>query len=127
MKISVTIGEDKAVTYADLEDMTAQRDAARELLVEKDAQIAELSSRVEQLIALSDPSYWKDRDDQWSDAINAIHPMNATDPKRHHRFMVALAMVGNRHGKYELVGLTQWLLTRAEKAEAEVKRLNKLV
>lgn len=82
------------------------------------ATVSALQKREAGLMALSDPAHWRDRDDQWSEAIKAVHPMNSDDPKRHERFMTALEMVGNRHGKYELVGLVQWLLTRAETAEA---------
>lgn len=82
-------------------------------------------AEIEGLRALSDPKHWRDRDDQWSDAVRAVHPTRSDDPKRHERFMTALEMVGNRHGKYELVGLVQWLLTRAERAEAEAADLRK--
>jgi hypothetical protein len=65
---------------------------------------------------VGDPVLWKDRPDEWTDAILAAHPVNSTDPERHNRFALAMKMVGNRHGKYELVGLVHWLLTRLDAA-----------
>jgi len=70
--------------------------------------------------AVGDPVLWKDRPDEWTDAILAAHPVNSTDPERHNRFALAMKMVGNRHGKYELVGLVHWLLTRLEAASPVV-------
>lgn len=88
------------------------------LILMSDNTVSTLQAEIERLRALSDPKNWRDRDDEWSHAIRAAHPVNSDDPKRHDRFMTALKMVGNRHGKYELVALVQWLLTRAETAEA---------
>ena len=72
------------------------------------------------LRAKSDPSNWRDREDQWSKAVKEAHPVNSTDPDRHKHFDTAMSMVGNRHGKYELVGLVHWLLTRATEAERKL-------
>jgi len=69
---------------------------------------------------VGDPVLWKDRPDEWTDAILAAHPVNSTDPERHNRFALAMKMVGNRHGKYELVGLVHWLLTRLDAASPVV-------
>jgi len=69
---------------------------------------------------VGDPVLWKDRPDEWTDAILAVHPVNSTDPERHNRFALAMKMVGNRHGKYELVGLVHWLLTRLDAASPVV-------
>lgn len=55
---------------------------------------------------------WGDQRDEYSDAIAAAHPMRTQD---HDTFAKALAMVGKRHGKYELVGLVNWLLAELEK------------
>lgn len=71
------------------------------------------------LRAKGDPANWNDKEDQWSQDIVAAHPVNSTDPLRHKHFETALEMVGNRRGKYELVGLVQWLLTRANQAERQ--------
>jgi hypothetical protein len=75
----------------------------------------------ERLRELTSPAHWKDRPDQWTDAIAAVHPVNSDDPQRFKRFELALEMVGNRHGKYELVGLVQWLLTRLDQTEAALQ------
>ncbi len=69
---------------------------------------------------VGNPVLWKDRPDEWTDAILAAHPVNSTDPERHNRFALAMKMVGNRHGKYELVGLVHWLLTRLDAASPVV-------
>jgi hypothetical protein len=69
---------------------------------------------------VGDPVLWKDRPDEWTDDILAVHPVNSTDPERHNRFTLAMKMVGNRHGKYELVGLVHWLLTRLDEASPVV-------
>jgi cell division protein FtsB len=83
-----------------------------------------------------------DKPDQWTKEIDAAHPME-TETDSYGRDEIAMKMVGNRHGKYELVDLVNWLLkcaddakaersnskkveranARAERAEAEVKRL----
>jgi len=94
-------------------------------LTEHEHELCAIIDRKEETIratqALAVPGNWKDRDDQWSDEIEAVHPVNSTDPLRHKRFETAMEMVGNRHGKYELVGLVQWLLTRCDKAEETIR------
>jgi hypothetical protein len=57
---------------------------------------------------------WGDQEDEHTEAINAAHPAHSKD---YETFDRALAMVGKRHGKYELVALVNWLLGRAERAE----------
>lgn len=59
---------------------------------------------------------WGDQEDEHTPAIEAAHPCSSGD---HDTFAKALAMVGKRHGKYELVALVNWLLSRALKAEQE--------
>ena len=61
---------------------------------------------------------WGDQKDEYTPAIKAAHP---TRTKRFEIWDRALAMIGKRHGKYELVDLTNWLLVRAEDAEAALK------
>ncbi len=63
---------------------------------------------------------WGDQADEYTDAITAAHPVATKD---HDTFAKALAMVGKRHGKYELVGLVNWLLARAQTAEAKAEAL----
>jgi hypothetical protein len=67
--------------------------------------------------------------DEWSDAIEAAHPMNSGT---HKEFVQAEAMVHNRRGKYALVALVHWLLTRdaapraqpvAQETDARVREL----
>jgi len=60
---------------------------------------------------------WGDQKDEHTDAIHAAHP---TRTKDFETYDTALAMIGTRHGKYELVNLVNWLLVRAKTAEARV-------
>lgn len=64
---------------------------------------------------------WNDKDDGYTPAIEAAHPINSGDPynglSRWKVYEAALEMVGNRRGKYELVNLVNWLLLRAKLAE----------
>ena len=50
---------------------------------------------------------WADRPDEWTDRIKAVHPMNTG---KHEVYATAMKMVGNRHGKFSLVALVNWLL-----------------
>lgn len=61
---------------------------------------------------------WADRKDKWSEAISAAHPVNSDLPWRFECFDKAMEMVGNRHGKYELVALVSWLLSDIESLRA---------
>ena len=67
-------------------------------------------------------SWDHDRRDQYSEAIDEAHPDrdDATDTD-HERYGVAVEMVGNRYSKYAIVDLVNWLLKRAEEAEAKLK------
>lgn len=65
---------------------------------------------------------WKDREDKYTPAIKANHPMNAREDlyrgqSRWPIYNAALEAVSNRHGKYELVDLVNWLILRAKRAE----------
>lgn len=64
---------------------------------------------------------WGDQEDEHTAAIEAAHPVNT---KNHAVFDRALSMVGTRHGKYELVGLVNWLLACIEAAEAKFAALH---
>jgi hypothetical protein len=57
---------------------------------------------------------WEDRPDEWTDAVKAAHP---TRSGSHDEYGVAMQMVGNRHGKYELVALVNWLLVLIDRGE----------
>ena len=75
------------------------------------------ATRAEEEIARRDAvakASWGDQKDQHTDAILAAHP---TYTKDFETYEAALAMVGTRHGKYELVNLVNWLLARATRAE----------
>lgn len=57
--------------------------------------------------------HWRDKDDQWTEAIDAAHPVKSTHPERHKLYERAMEMVGNRRGKGALVNLVSWLLQQA--------------
>lgn len=57
---------------------------------------------------------WMDRDDELTPAIDAAHPMTTGD---HDTYAKAMKLVGNRHSKYALVRLVNYLL-------ADKKRLS---
>lgn len=80
-------------------------------------------ARIAELEAAMLPENWRDAPDQWTPEIEAAHPVNSTAADRHRKFEIAMEMVSNRRGKYELVGLAHWLLTRAQSVEAESARL----
>ena len=50
---------------------------------------------------------WDDVDDEWTEAIDKAHP---TRSNIHSNWATAMKMVGNRHSKYQLVSLVNWLL-----------------
>lgn len=60
---------------------------------------------------------WGDQRDEYSDAIDAAHPC---ETKAFETFDKALAMVSKRHGKYELVGLVNWLLADRDRLQSEL-------
>ena len=47
--------------------------------------------------------------------MTAAHPAYTKD---HDTFQKAMDLLGKRHGKYELVGLVNWLLVERAKAES---------
>lgn len=53
------------------------------------------------------PVLWEDTADEWSEAIRAAHPARTGS---HDEYATAMAMVGHRHSKGELVALVTWLL-----------------
>lgn len=55
----------------------------------------------------NEPDEYGDRRDEWSERIDASHPMNSGD---HRKYELAMQMVGNRHSKGALVELVNWLL-----------------
>jgi len=57
-----------------------------------------------------------DSPDKYSDKINEAHPL---ETGRHDIYEQAMEMVGNRHGKYELVDLVNWLLIENAKHPKE--------
>ena len=58
---------------------------------------------------------WEDRPDEWTEACEEAHPMNAGSGEH---WEAAMKMVGNRHSKYALVGLVAWLLHLAHSRPA---------
>lgn len=101
--------------YADTRSWPEQPILPKRLL----ATISERDARIEEL------SYSpQDKDDQWTDQIKAAHPVKTGSSKH---YVTALEMVGNRRGKGALVEMANWLLTRAEAAEAKVAELEKEV
>lgn len=59
---------------------------------------------------------WGEEEDEHSEAIHAAHPTVTKDFDTYH---VALKMIGTRRSKYALVDMANWLLARAQSAEAE--------
>lgn len=53
----------------------------------------------------------EDREDKYTEAINAAHPLKT---KRHDLYELAMEMVGNRHSKAALVNLVNWLLSERQ-------------
>jgi hypothetical protein len=93
----------------------ARLDAEKPWLKEANATNADLRAEVERLTKLRELAL-SDAPDQWTKEIDAAHPME-TDS--YGRYEIAMKMVGNRHGKYELVDLVNWLLKCADDAKAE--------
>jgi hypothetical protein len=62
---------------------------------------------------------WTDKDDEYTARITAAHPMMTGD---HKTYRVALEMIGNRHSKYALVNLVNWLLRDLDEARANALR-----
>jgi hypothetical protein len=55
--------------------------------------------------------------DQWTPLIDAVHPMNGGSCEH---YTTALEMVGNRHSKYALVELVNWLLIEQAKTQKQL-------
>jgi hypothetical protein len=126
-----------ALVYADPSSTTAERAASVPVLMPEVAPIApdEVVSlhAVERAALLALASHvhdlhqeidgmrgeWKDTPDQWTKECEDAVPYGVTVVD-HERYLVALQMVSNRNGKYELVDLANWLLKRAETAEAKL-------
>jgi hypothetical protein len=77
--------------------------------------LTQIDNMVAELVASSPaaggaPLEWEDADDQWSEQIDAAHPMKTG---AHRQYATALEMVGHRRSKGELVALVCWLLQRA--------------
>lgn len=70
------------------------------MLRQQQAEIEQLNKALE----------FKDQPDQWTDEIAESHPLKTGD---HETYATAMEMVGNRHGKFELVALVNWLLKKA--------------
>ena len=68
----------------------------------------------------AEPDAWGDREDEWSEAIDAAFP---TRSGSHEEYAVAARMVGNRHSKGALIALVNWLLVENRKGK-EVKCLS---
>lgn len=114
-------------SQAEVERLGRERDEALALIGSDGADVAyqfgraqaaeARATRAEEEIARRDAvakASWGDQKDQHTDAIRAAHP---TYTKDFETYEAALAMVGTRHGKYELVNLVNWLLARATRAE----------
>lgn len=95
---------------------TVSRSQLKDLLAQAAAALEGLMGELERRDAVAREA-WGDQEDEHSSAITAAHPSYTKD---HDTFAKALAMVGKRHGKYELVGLVNWLLARATAAEASL-------
>ena len=116
-----------SASQAEVERLGRERDEALALIGSDGADVAyqfgraqaaeARATRAEEEIARRDAvakASWGDQKDQHTDAILAAQP---TYTKDFETYNTALAMVGNRHGKYELVNMANWLLARATRAE----------
>lgn len=63
---------------------------------------------------------WGDQRDEFSDEIDEAHPVNSKD---HGTFALAMNMISTRRGKYELVGLINWLLRARSTRDAYIREL----
>ncbi len=89
------------------------------------AEIARLTAENAALKSIK--SNWEDKEDEWTPAIDAAHPMSKPGHMTHEesdRYKTAMKMVGHRHGKYALINLVNWLLERAAKSEDAAARKN---
>lgn len=60
---------------------------------------------------------WDDVDDEWTERIDASHPVTSGKTEAHNAYAKAMKMVGNRHSKQALVELVCWLLQEAKPVE----------
>lgn len=90
-------------------------------LTASQAEVERLTNEIARRDAVAKAS-WGDQKDQHTDAIRAAHP---TYTKDFETYEAALAMVGTRHGKYELVNMANWLLARATRAEGLLEEAEK--
>ena len=70
----------------------------------------------------TDEAPWSDRPDQFTDRVRGAHPVMCKDEDRHARYALAMEMIHSRHGKYALVDLVNWLLTKWPELQSEAKR-----
>ena len=54
---------------------------------------------------------WNDKNDEWTKQIQEAHPLNTGF---FDTYSLACQMVGNRHSKFALVALVNWLLRKAQ-------------
>ena len=81
-----------------------------------DSRVAHEDGRTWRLRLVAPEVTWEDRPDEWTEAIQAAHPARS---ESHDEYGTAMRMVGNRHGKHELVALVNWLLVSKHKVAKE--------
>lgn len=69
----------------------------------------EFAEDLETALRLKGFKPWQDRPTPEDDAIDAAHPLKTG---RHDLYAEAMRLVGDRHSKYRLVDLVNWLLSR---------------
>jgi hypothetical protein len=67
------------------------------------------------LIRVVPKYHWEDVKDEWSPAIKAAFPTNS---ESHEQYATAMKMVSNRHSKWALIALINWLLVENDKLKA---------
>jgi len=65
-------------------------------------------------------SEWLDREDEHTEAINAVHPLRTGN---HALRATANEMVGNRHSKGALVDLVNWLLVEKLQRDETINKM----
>jgi hypothetical protein len=70
------------------------------------------------------PPPWSDRDDEWSEAVKAAHPVRS---ESHATYATAMQMVGARHSKGALVALVNWLLMGRDAATRRAAAAERVV
>lgn len=61
---------------------------------------------------------WREKEDDLSQAVLICHPCNTRGANRWSLYERALELVSNRHDKYSLVNLVNYLLTKIDGLEA---------